>query len=120
MTGVQAPGDYYLKFYLAVDTVSITDYDNPTTYTDAYGNVHTYSTPGGLKQLQPFSMKWAFDVEYEVCQILTPTGGGGSSGGGGSVPFLSPTTVLLILAVAAYTSNRKNINRQEQSETPSI
>jgi hypothetical protein len=120
MSGVQAPGDYYLKFYVAVDTLLLTDIDNPTTWTDAYGNVHTYSTPGGHKQLQPFSMKWAFDVEYEVCQILTPPTGGGGSSGGGSLPFLSPTTVMLIMAVAAYTSSRKNITRQGQEETPPL
>ena len=112
MTGVQAPGDYYLKFYIAVDTLLITDFENPPI---------SSSDPTPKKELQPFSMKWAFDVEYEVCEILTPTGGGSGSGsGGGSVPFLSPTTVLLILAVAAYTSNRKKIDRQEPSETLSI
>ena len=118
MTGVQAPGDYYLKFYIAVDTLLITDFENPPTSVHPVTGEVLDSTP--KKELQPFSMKWAFDVEYEVCEILTPTGGGGSGSGGGSVPFLSPTTVLLILAVAAYTSNRKKIDRQEPSETLSI
>ena len=116
---VQMPGDYYLKFYLAVDVFwedgfydpyasasSIVAYTSP----DAQQNRIT-EYPNGVKvveiSLKPFAMKWSFDVEYDVCPAAV-IGGGGGTGGGGSLPFLSPTTVILLLSFAVYNYGRKN------------
>jgi hypothetical protein len=115
-TAVQAPGDYYLKFYIAVDRVNIT---HPSGQQNEVVQ-HLAGAPGNyywedviVIEQQAFAMKWAFDVEYEVCILIQPPPGGGSSSGSG-IPFISPTTVMLVMAVAAFTVSRKNGNEKKE------
>ena len=104
MQGVQAPGDYFLKFYVAADPLLLTDYENPPTAVNPVTGDVIDSTP--REQFIPFAIKWAFDVQFEVCDPPVSSSGTGTSGGN-SMPFLPPTSLVLIMAVATYVASRR-------------